>query len=32
MKVSMKWINQYAKIPVSPAEYESRMINKHEKG
>ena len=26
MKVSMKWINQYAEIPVSPAEYESRMI------
>ena len=26
MKVSMKWISQYAEIPVSPAEYESRMI------
>ena len=26
MKVSMNWIRQYADIPVSPAEYESRMI------
>lgn len=26
MKVSMNWIKQYADIPVSPAEYESRMI------
>ena len=26
MKVSMKWLKQYADIPVSPAEYESRMV------
>ena len=26
MKISMNWIRQYADIPVSPAEYESRMI------
>lgn len=26
MKVSMNWIKQYADIPVTPAEYESRMI------
>ncbi|MBQ7455392.1 MAG: phenylalanine--tRNA ligase subunit beta [Clostridia bacterium] len=26
MKISMNWIRQYADIPVTPAEYESRMI------
>ncbi|MDO5325766.1 MAG: phenylalanine--tRNA ligase subunit beta [Clostridia bacterium] len=26
MKVSMKWLKQYADIPVTPAEYESRMV------
>jgi len=26
MKISMNWIRKYAPIPVSPAEYESRMI------
>ena len=26
MKVSMKWLKQYADIPMTPAEYESRMI------
>ena len=26
MKVSMKWMKQYAAIPVTPEEYESRMI------
>ena len=26
MKISMNWVRQYADIPVTPAEYESRMI------
>ena len=26
MKVSMKWLKQYADIPVTPEEYESRMV------
>ena len=26
MKVSMKWLKQYADIPATPAEYESRMV------
>ena len=26
MKVSMKWLKQYADIPVTPAEYEDRMV------
>ena len=26
MKVSMKWLKQYADIPMSPADYESRMV------